>query len=144
MPFVKVYVHFVFSTKDRKPFLSDEGLREKVWSHIKEYSRENGIFLDLVNGYSDHCHCLISLGIEQSMSKIMNLLKGESSHWINKNNLCAGKFEWQDEYCAVSVSESIVERVRKYIKHQEYHHHKKSFKEEYDELIRKFGFKEFG
>ncbi|MCE1164355.1 MAG: transposase [Bacteroidetes bacterium] len=134
----------MFSTKDRIPFLSDKETREKVWNHIKEYSFQNGIFVDFINGYSEHCHCLISLGLVQTMSKIMNLLKGESSHWINKSNLCNSRFEWQNDYFAVSVSESIVERVREYIKNQEAHHHRKTFKEEYDEFIRLYCFNKSG
>jgi putative transposase len=70
----------------------------------------------------------------------MHLIKGESSFWINKNKLTKEKFEWQDEYFAVSVSESVVDKVRDYIKKQEIHHEKKSFQEEYDEFISKFGF----
>jgi putative transposase len=70
----------------------------------------------------------------------MQLLKGESSFWINKHKLCKQKFEWQDDYFAVSVSESILDRVREYIKNQETHHKKKSFKQEYNEFIEKYGF----
>jgi putative transposase len=71
------------------------------------------------------------------------LLKGESSYWINKNKLIRQKFEWQDEYFAVSVSESAVNRVRENIKNQEEHHRKKSFQQEYDEFMRKYGFDKF-
>lgn len=78
--------------------------------------------------------CLISLGSGQNIDKIMMLLKGESSYWINKNKLLRHKFEWQDEYFAVSVSESLVNRTRTYIKYQEDHHKKKTFHEEYEEF----------
>ena len=71
------------------------------------------------------------------------LLKGESSYWINKNKLIREKFEWQDEYFAVSVSESAVNKVRDYIKNQEEHHKKKSFQQEYDEFMHKYGFDKF-
>ena len=71
----------------------------------------------------------------------MQLIKGESSFWINKHQLTKQKFEWQDEYFAVSVSESVVDKVRNYIKNQEIHHAKKTFQEEYDEFIDKYGFK---
>jgi REP element-mobilizing transposase RayT len=67
------------------------------------------------------------------------LLKGESSHWINIHKLANLKFEWQDEYIAVSVSESNVETVRRYILNQEEHHRTKSFAEEYDELMKNYG-----
>ena len=71
----------------------------------------------------------------------MNQIKGESSHWINQNQLVSEKFMWQDDYYAVSVSESQVERVAAYINNQERHHSKRSFDEELDELIKKYGFK---
>lgn len=114
--------------------LSTPAIRQKVWNHIKENAIQKGIIIDYVNGYSDHCHCLIFLGSEQTMSKVMQLMKGESSNWINKNQLYFGKFAWQNEYYAVSVSESAVNRVREYIKNQESHHRKRTFQEEYDEF----------
>jgi REP element-mobilizing transposase RayT len=138
--FVKVYIHFVWSTKNRYPYLNTKELREKVWNHIRENAKAKGIFIDFINGYADHCHCLISLGIDQSIQKIIQLIKGESSYWINKNKLTKEKFEWQDEYFAVSVSESMLEKVREYIKKQEEHHRKKTFQEEYEEFILKYGF----
>jgi REP element-mobilizing transposase RayT len=143
MPFIKVYIHFVWSTKNRIPYLNSIELRQKVWRHMRENAKEKGIFIDFINGYSDHCHCLISLGADQSIQKIMQLIKGESSFWINKNGLTKSKFEWQDEYFAVSVSESIIDKVRSYIKNQEEHHSKKTFQEEYDEFMSKYGFKKF-
>ena len=143
MPFVKVYIHFVWSTKEREPFLDSPELRKKVWQHIRENAKLKEIFIDMINGYQEHCHCLISLGPEQTMSKVMQLIKGESSFWINKHNLCKQKFEWQDQYYAASVSESVVNRVRDYIKNQEEHHKKTTFQEEYDQLMEKLGFKKF-
>ncbi len=140
MPFVKVYIHCVWSTKNRFPYLDSIELRQKVWQHIRENAVQKGIFIDFINGYADHCHCLISLGVNQNIQKIMQLIKGESSFWINKNGLTKAKFEWQDEYFAVSVSESIIDKVRDYIKNQEEHHKKKTFQEEYDEFMIKFGF----
>ncbi|MBO9690045.1 IS200/IS605 family transposase [Chryseobacterium sp.] len=141
MAFIKIYIHLVFSTRNRDPFLNTFDIRLKVWKHIKEYATERGIFLDMINGYSDHCHCLISLGSDQNIEKIVRLLKGESSYWINKHQLITGKFSWQDEYFAVSVSESMIETVRNYIKNQEKHHQKKSFNDEYKEIIEKYNFK---
>ncbi|WP_079242822.1 IS200/IS605 family transposase [Chryseobacterium indologenes] len=141
MAFIKIYIHLVFSTRNRDPFLNTFDIRLKVWKHIKEYATEKGIFLDMINGHSDHCHCLISLGSDQNIEKIVQLLKGESSHWINKNQLTLGKFSWQDEYFAVSVSESMIDSVRNYIKNQEKHHQKKSFDKEYWEFIERYNFK---
>ncbi len=141
MPFVKVYLHCVWSTKNRIPYLDSIELRQKVWNHIRENAIQKGIYIDFINGYSDHCHCLISLGVDQNIQKVIQLIKGESSFWINKNELTKEKFQWQEEYFAVSVSESILDKVREYIKNQEEHHKKKSLQEQYDEFILKYGFK---
>ena len=70
----------------------------------------------------------------------MNLIKGESSYWINKNNLTPTKFEWQTDYFAISVSESIVNKVRRYISNQERHHRSTTFNQEYDEFIERYQF----
>ncbi|WP_008585033.1 IS200/IS605 family transposase [Niabella soli] len=144
MPFVKVYLHFVWSTKNRYPFLNSKDLRIKVWDHIRENAKSKGIFIDTINGHTDHCHCLVSLGADQTIQKTMQLIKGESSFWINKSELTPEKFEWQDEYFVVSVSESIVDKVRAYIKNQEDHHKKKTFQNEYEDFIDKYGFEKYG
>jgi len=138
MPFINIYIHLVFSTKNRIPFFNTSALRVKVWKHIKENASEKGIFVDMVNGFSDHCHCLISLGSNQNIEKVVQLIKGESSFWINKNELTREKFAWQDEYFA--VSESMVELVRNYIRNQEIHHTKQTFEQEYLRFKEKYGF----
>ena len=143
MPFVKIYIYFVWSTKNRYPFLDSSALRLKVWNHIRENAKEKGIFIDFINGYADHFHSLVSLGVDETIQKVMQLIKGESSFWINKNKLTREKFEWQDEYFGVSVSESVLDKVRAYIKNQEVHHSKKTFQQEYDEFITKYQFEKF-
>src|SRR5215831_17654408 len=105
MPWIKVWLHFVWSTKDRHPYLTNE-IRKRVFEHIKQNAHEKGIFIDFINGYLEHVHCLVSLGTDQSLERIMQLIKGESSFWINKNKLTRTHFAWQDEYFVVSVSES--------------------------------------
>jgi putative transposase len=138
MSFVKIWVHLVFATKNREPLLTKE-FRYDLYKHIIENCKEKEIFLQAINGYTDHIHCLISLGKDQNISKVSQLIKGESSFWINKNNLTTEKFGWQDDYFAVSVSESQVETVISYIKNEEVHHAKKSFDEEVNELMTKYG-----
>jgi len=134
---------FVWSTKNREPFLETKEIMDKVWFHIKDNAQKKGIFIDFVNGYSQHCHCLVSLGIDQTIQKTIQMIKGESSFWINKEGLTKYKFEWQDEYYAVSVSESMIEKVRNYIKNQELHHSTHSYVDEIDNLISKHGFHKF-
>jgi putative transposase len=139
MSWVRVYIHLVFSTKNREPFFNTPNLRKKVFQHIKQNAEEKGIWLDCVSGWQDHAHCLISLGSEQTISKVAQLIKGESSFWINQNNLVESKFEWQDDYWAVGVSESQVQAVRNYIHQQEQHHAKQSFTSEVDDFMKKYG-----
>ena len=74
----------------------------------------------------------------------MQLIKGESSYWINKHQLCKKRFEWQEEYYACSVSESALQNVREYIHNQEEHHKTQSCQQEYDELIESSAFQKFG
>lgn len=130
MSWVRVYIHMVFSTKNRIPFLDSIELRRNVFQHIKKNAEEKDIWLDSVSGYEDHAHCLISLGKEQTISKVAQLIKGESSFWINNNKLTSEKFIWQDDYWAVGVSQSHIDKVRNYIQNQELHHSKQSFSEE--------------
>ena len=143
MPYIKIWIHLIFSTKNRDILISKQ-LKPQLLKHIKENSFEKNIYIDFMNCVSDHIHLLISLNSEQTISKVTQLIKGESSHWINKNNLIHIKFEWQDEYIAVSIGHSQVNRVRDYIKSQEEHHRKKTFQEEYAEFIEKYGFEIIG
>ena len=141
MSWVQIWVHIVFTTKNRKPYLQTPEVRQKVFNHIKANAKEKGIWLDCINGYKEHVHCLISLGKDQSLSKVTQLIKGESSYWINSQELTDQKFRWQDDYWAVSVSKSYVESVRKYIFNQERHHKEISFREEVEEFIKKQGWR---
>lgn len=142
MPHVRVWIHFVWTTKGRFPYLTDD-IRQKVFGHIRENAHQKGIFLDHINGYVEHVHCLVSLGTDQTIGEIVKLLKGESSHWINQQKLTKAKFQWQHEYFAVGVSESVVDKVRAYIRGQEEHHRKQPFETEFDAMMKKFGFDRF-
>ena len=136
MPYIKIMIHAVWGTKNREPFLTKE-IRRKVIDHIKQNAKIKNIFIDRLNGYTEHMHCLMRLNADMSISKAMQLIKGESSYWINKEQLTKSKFEWADEYFAASVSESVLDKVRRYIDFQEEHHKKITFQQEYDEFIRK-------
>jgi len=141
MPFVRIWIHTVWATKKREPLL-DKTFRPNLFNHIRENAELKGIYLDHIGGFEDHVHCLISLKSHQCIKDVMQLIKGESSFWTNrKYKKLKRKLNWQDEYFAVSVSQSHVDSVRRYIKNQEEHHRKKSFQEEYNEFINKYGFK---
>ena len=142
MPWIKVWIHFVWTTANHEPWLSDE-IRPAVLQHIRENARKKGIFIDMINGYLDHVHCLISLGSNQTLEDIVRLIKGESSHWINHNHLTSTKFRWQKEYFAVSVNPAGLNPVRRYIANQEEHHHTSDFKQEFADFLKRAGFEKF-
>ena len=139
MSFVKVLIHAVWGTKSHYPFLTKE-VRQQVLSHIKENAHKKQIFIDRLNGHTEHLHCLFGLNADITIAKTLQLLKGESAHWINEQQLTKSKFEWADEYFAVSVSESVLDKVRAYIDGQEEHHKKVTFMQEYGEFIKKYSF----
>ena len=116
------------------PQISSE-LKPLLLQHITTNAKEKGIYIDSINCVKDHIHLLVSLSTDQTIAKVAMLLKGESAYWVNKQNIVADKFEWQEEYMAFSISQSGIENVRKYIANQEEHHKIKSFREEYDAFI---------
>lgn len=134
MPYTKALIHFIWGTKNREHLISKE-VKPLLLQHIKENSIKKEIFIDTMNCVSDHIHLLISLGTEQTIAKTAMLIKGESSFWMNKQKIIKTKFEWQDEYIALSVSYSAIEKVRAYIGNQEEHHKKKTFMEEYNDFL---------
>ena len=142
MPYVKVWLHIVWSTKNRSRLLTPE-IRPQVFQHIRDNAKEKDIFLDFINGYLEHVHCLVSLGTEQTIAEIVRLMKGESSHWINKNRLTRRKFAWQNDYFCVGVCESMLDKTRDYIRNQEAHHSRREFEEEFDLMLTKYGFQRF-
>lgn len=142
MAYVKVMIHSVWGTKNRVPFLTTD-VREKMIEHIKENAKSKQIFIDTINGYTEHLHCLFGLNVDMTIAKTMQLIKGESAFWINKQKLLKTKFEWADEYFAVSVSESLLFKVRDYIKNQVEHHKKKTWSQEVEEFMRLYNFTQY-
>jgi REP element-mobilizing transposase RayT len=139
MSFVKIWIHAVWTVNDRQPVLNQD-IRQKVFEHIHQNAVTKEIMMEIVNGHHNHVHCLFRLKNNQTIENVMQLIKGESSYWFNKSDLSNLKLNWQKEYFAVSVSESQVEKVKNYIANQEEHHRIKSWDEEYDEFISKYGF----
>ena len=137
MSFVKINVHAVWGTKLRRSVLKPDIL-DSVCSHIKQNAKSKNIWIDTINGYDDHLHCLAELHKELSICKQMQLIKGESSHWINKNNFFPFNFSWAEDFYAVSVSEKDLDAVRMYINNQQEHHSKMSFQEECEQLKIRF------
>jgi len=141
MSYTTIWLHCVWCTKNREHIISNS-FRPVVLKHFREKAAEKNIVLDYINLHKNHVHTLINLGRKQNIADVMQQIKGESSYWINKMNVMPTKFYWQDDYFAVSVSQSHVERVRKYIRNQDEHHRKISWDEELGQFCQKFGFEE--
>lgn len=143
MAYVKVMIHAVWGTKNRYPYLTKE-IRNVVIEHIRQNAKTKEISIDTINGYTDHIHCLFGLNADMSIAKALQLIKGESAHWINKHSITKNKFEWTDEYYASSVSEADLATVRKYIRNQEEHHTGRTYQQEVDTFMEEHQVKHHG
>ena len=141
MSYIKIWVHAVWATKNRVPVMTD-GILQKICDHIHYNCHEKEIFLEKTGGHDDHIHALMRMNPDYSISKQMQLIKGESACWINKSGILLSHFEWADKFFAASVSNRAVGRVRGYISIQKEHHSKQSFEEEQNRFIKSMGFGE--
>ncbi|MCU0373010.1 MAG: IS200/IS605 family transposase [Ignavibacteria bacterium] len=137
MSYVKILIHLVFAVKNREPFFTKE-IRPVIFNHILENARKKDLFIEYINGWYDHVHILLSLGKNQTISGAAKLIKGESSNWINNENVFNKKFEWQDDYYAVSIGQSAVDNLIEYIKNQDEHHNKHTFEEEIKNILSRY------
>ncbi len=135
----KIWIHAVFGTKNSEPMIHQH-LENKLYNHIREHlEKDFECTVRVINGMPDHLHILFLLNPNFAIKDILKNIKGESSHWVNQENLTKIKFAWQTGYGAFSVSESNVEKVYRYIQNQKQHHKTKTFAEEYEEFMRKYG-----
>jgi hypothetical protein len=117
----------------------DKRAAAKVSVNLSEYALEKGIYMKVNYFNADHTHALIDLPTKLSIEQVIQLLKGSSSHWINQNRLVKGRFAWGRGHGAFSVSHSDVERVCKYIANQAEHHRKRTFEDEYQLFVKRYG-----
>jgi putative transposase len=136
MSYVSSYYHCVFGTKERQPLIST-ALRERLWPFMGGIARENEMRAFEIGGVEDHVHILLSLPSTMAISKAMQLIKGGSSKWVHDTFPEHRLFQWQVKYGAFAVSVSLLEKTISYIKGQERHHRKVSFKDEFLALLRK-------
>ena len=132
-----IWIHAIWSTKNRK-WLLTKPFRYKLFKHIKEEGARKNYYIDIINGVEDHVHCLFGLKPTQNISQIVKDIKGESSRWINTNGFTEEPFNWQEGYGALSVSPSMVEKVRYYIYNQEEHHKQRNYESELNVLEKQF------
>ena len=136
--FCKVYVHFVWTTKNVERILTPSA-RTRLHEHLLTNAKDNLIFVEALNVQPEHVHLLVNLSRTCAIEEVAKSRKGESSHWINHNNIIPGKFSWQTGYGAFSVSYTHYKNVMAYINNQDKHHQRVTFTTEYEALLRKYG-----
>ena len=137
MSYVSNHVHIVFSTSNRMKLIRDE-LQPKLWAYMAGIAENHGMHAIAIGGIEDHAHALVNLGPTLSISKAVQLIKANSSRWMNEHP--ATRFEWQEGYFGCSVSRSQLPTVRQYIANQKEHHRKMDSQQEFELLLKKHGF----
>ena len=133
----KVQLHIVFAVKNRQAIL-DNSWRAKVFAYISGIIRERGHYPLAVNGYHDHIHILIEYNLNELIPDLVREIKKSSSKYIKDEKFTRHHFEWQLGYGIFSVGWKEVSTVINYIRNQEIHHQKRSFKNEYQSLLEKY------
>ncbi len=132
---VSLQVHLIFSTKSRDPFITAD-LAPRLYGYIGGVARETGSVLLAAGGMPDHVHLLVSLGREVCVADLVRDVKSNSSRWVHDTFPDRSQFAWQAGYGAFAVSISMAGKVRAYIAHQERHHRRRTFQDEFREFLK--------
>ena len=133
-----VIVHIIFSTKDRRPFITPE-TRPKLHSYLASVARNAGCEAFRVGGVADHVHLAVRLARTMTIADLVETLKTSSSKWLKPQSPDLATFAWQRGYSCFSVGPSDVEALNKYIDDQEKHHQTRSFQDEFRMFLKKYG-----
>jgi putative transposase len=135
--YVSNHAHIVFSTKNRVRAINEE-LQPKLWAYMAGIATNHGMHAVAIGGMEDHVHALLNLGAIVGIAKAVQVLKANSSRWMNERP--RARFEWQEGYFACSVSRSQVSSITRYIANQKEHHKKMDSATEFALLLKKHGF----
>jgi REP element-mobilizing transposase RayT len=135
--YTQIHIHAVFAVQNRLSLIQNNW-QDELYKYITGIVTNQGHKLLKIGGMPDHIHVLFGMRPIQSLSNLMQDIKGDSSSWINKNRFVPGRFSWQEGYGAFSYSKSQIDGVIKYIQRQEQHHKKQSFQEEYLKILQLF------
>ena len=130
-----LYTHFIFITLNRIPVIKEKN-RNRIEKYITGIVNNNASKLYAIYANREHVHFIISRSPKLSEEYLATIVAESSERFINDNKLCAGRFAWQKSAAAFSVSKADVNKVCKYILNQPKHHHKVTFAEEYESLMR--------
>ena len=136
---VQIYVHVVFSTKNRQPFLKENDFQDRTHRYLAGICRNLQCPTLMVGGVENHVHILCRLGQTINVADLIRDIKRDSSKWIKSERGDLADFQWQQGYCAFSVSPSHVEALKDYITHQEEQHRRETFQDEFRRLCKKYG-----
>jgi len=135
--FSQIYIQIVFSVKGRQNLIQ-KTWRDELYKYICGIVNGKEQKVYAIGGMADHLHVLISINPTICLSDLVRDIKANSSKWINEKHFVAGKFHWQEGFGAFSYSQSQLDIIIAYINNQEQHHKKKTFRDEYVELLQKF------
>jgi putative transposase len=135
--YTQLYIHCVFAVKYRKAVIQPSW-EDRLHRYITGIVQNNGHKLLAINSMPDHLHFFAGLNPTQSISEMIRLVKGDSSEFINKERFTERKFYWQEGYGAFSNSRSQIDSVVKYILNQKQHHARKTFREEYLDMLKDY------
>ncbi|GGD77788.1 transposase [Emticicia aquatilis] len=135
--FTQLHIQLIFAVQNRTSLI-DKYWKDRLYAYMTGIIQNNGHKLLIINGMPDHVHVLIGFRTTQALSELVQVVKRDSSKWINENKLVRGKFSWQEGFAAFSYSHSHLQNVVEYIKNQEEHHRKLTFLEEYKSFLKKF------
>ena len=135
--YTQIHLQLVFAVKFRAAVI-DSSWKEELYKYMTGIVQEQKHKMIIINGVADHVHLLIGFKPHQSLSELMQDVKGSSSKWINERKLTRSKFNWQEGYGAFSYSNSDLPNVIRYIQNQEEHHRKIVFKDEYRLYLKEF------
>jgi REP element-mobilizing transposase RayT len=135
--YAQIYIQIVFAVYAREALISTEH-KEELHKYISGIVRNDGQKLIAINSMPDHMHILIGQKPDVALSGLVRDIKANSARFINEKRWMKGKFHWQEGFGAFSYSHSQLDAVVGYIRNQEHHHLKKTFRDEYIEMLRKF------
>ena len=132
------WLHLIWSTKERFPYFSDTDKARKVISIFKDICVQHEIYYKIGYVNPEHVHLLVDLPVSLSIEKMMQFLKGTSSHTINEKGIFTARFSWAKRYAAFSVSNNQINNIIQYINNQDEHHKRVSFMDEGEQYMSKF------
>jgi REP element-mobilizing transposase RayT len=135
--FSQIYIQTVFAVSNRQSLIKPE-FKEELCKYVSGIVRNQGQKLIAINGVADHIHILIGLRPAMALADLVREIKADSSNFINKERFVHGRFSWQEGYGAFSYGHSQLDTIIRYIQNQEKHHSRRSFRDEYLTLLRKF------